>query len=77
VLFYVKFSEVSGFVTVLAQRAALVVNSFSMGANEKRRRASTSSLREVCPGCRLVVEDVEGCTADDKQRIFMEMKNVE
>lgn len=47
-----------------------------MGANGKRRRASTSSLREVCPGCRLVVEDVEGCTADDKQRIFMEMKNV-
>lgn len=55
----------------------MVANSFSMGANEKRRRASTSSLREVCPGCRLVVEDVEGCTADDKQRIFMEMKNVE
>ena len=75
-LFYVKFSEVSGFVIVLAQRAASVANSFSIGADGECRRASTSSLREVCPGRRLVAEDVEGCTEDNQQCIFMETKNV-
>ena len=66
----------SGFVIVLAQRAASVANSFSMGADGECRRASTSSLREVCPGRRLVAEDVEGCTEDNQQCIFMETKNV-